>query len=469
MEKLKTAFMYGADAVYAGVPVFSLRARENKFNINSVKEAVDYAKSLNKKIYLTLNIFPHNYKIPALKKALRPLADLKPDAFIVADPGVVMLCQEIAPEIPIHLSVQANNVNWASAKFWHKTGVERIILSREISLTEIKEIHEKNPGLELEFFVHGSICIAYSGRCLLSSYFSYRDGNQGTCSHTCRWEYKVYKAHGKDEVAEKICTTHQTPIQNHFQKTAEHAPLTAEIGTSCVAKESNISSNYKKLDGDYYLEEMQRPGKFFSIDEDEHGTYIMNSRDLCLIEYLKELKEAGICSFKVEGRNKTAYYAASVARIYRKAIDELEEGKPFNPEYLKELAKTSNRGFIPGFLMNNPSEKAQDYEKNISHQTHEFVGVIRAIQEKNGHKLYEMEVKGRVDAPEKIEIITPKNQYETTIKSFKTMDGKEVLTIHPGQKDHVLLDLEGLTNVTNQPGTDIGVGTILRKERKVIQ
>ncbi len=450
MEKLKTAFMYGADAVYAGVPVFSLRARENKFNILSVKEAVDYAKSLNKKIYLTLNIFPHNYKIPALKKALRPLADLKPDAFIVADPGVVMLCQEIAPEIPIHLSVQANNVNWASAKFWHKNGVERIILSREISLTEIKEIHEKNPGLELEFFVHGSICIAYSGRCLLSSYFSYRDGNQGTCAHSCRWEYKVYKAHDKNEITEKVCTTHQTPIENHLE-------------------EPNISSNYKKLDGDYYLEEMQRPGKFFSIDEDEHGTYIMNSRDLCLIEYLKELKEAGICSFKVEGRNKTAYYAASVARIYRKAIDDLEEGKPFNPEYLKELAKTSNRGFIPGFLMINPSEKAQDYEKNLSHQTHEFVGVIRAVQEKDGHKLYEMEVKGRVDAPEKIEIITPKNQYETTIKSFQTMDGKEVSTIHPGQKDHVLLDLDDLTNGKNPSGADIGVGTILRKERKVIQ
>ncbi|MBP7058758.1 U32 family peptidase, partial [Candidatus Gracilibacteria bacterium] len=190
LEKLKIAFQYGADAVYAGVPVFSLRARENDFTIDSVKEAVEYTHSIGKKIYLTLNIYPHNYKIPALLKAIRPLADLKPDAFIVADPGVISFCKEIAPEIPLHLSVQANTVNWASARFWHRSGIERIILSREITLNEIREIHEKNPGLELEFFVHGSICIAYSGRCLLSSYFTYRDANQGTCVQSCRWKYK---------------------------------------------------------------------------------------------------------------------------------------------------------------------------------------------------------------------------------------------------------------------------------------
>lgn len=450
MEKLKFAFMYGADAVYAGVPVFSLRARENKFKIDSVKEAVDYTRSLGKKIYLTLNIFPHNYKIPVLQKALKSLGELKPDAFIVADPGVIMLCKELAPQVPIHLSVQANNVNWASAKFWHKNGVERVILSREISLAEIKEIHEKNPTLELEFFVHGSICMAYSGRCLLSNYFSYRDANQGTCAHSCRWEYKVYKAHDKNEIAEKICTTHNSAVEEHLSSVAEEQNS---------ASSKTIASNYKKLDGDYYLEELERPGKFFQIDEDEHGTYIMNARDLCLIEYLKELKDAGICSFKVEGRNKTLYYVASVARIYRQAIDDMEAGKPYNPDYLKELAKTSNRGFIPGFLMNNPSEKAQDYEKNVTHQTHEFIGVIRNIHQKGQNRFYEMEVKGRVDTPEKVEIVTPKNIYETTIQNLFSMDGKPVSIIHPGQKDHVLLDLNGV-------GEDIGVGTILRKLRK---
>ena len=234
MEKLKIAFQYGADAVYAGVPVFSLRARENQFNIESVREAVEYTKKLGKKIYLTVNIFPHNHKLPALRKAIRPMADLKPDAFIVADPGVIMLFKEIAPDIPLHLSVQANNVNWASAKFWHQQGIERIILSREISLPEIKEIHEQNPGLELEFFVHGSICMAYSGRCLLSNYFTYRDANQGTCAHSCRWGYKVNKAIDKNEVSEE------------------------------EAKENG----YKELDGDYYLEDITRPGNYLQIDED---------------------------------------------------------------------------------------------------------------------------------------------------------------------------------------------------------
>lgn len=427
MEKLKTAFQYGADAVYAGVPMFSLRAHEQMFNINSVKDAVEYTKSLGKKIYLTVNIFPHNYKLPALKNALRPLAELKPDAFIMADPGVIMLSKELAPEIPIHLSVQANNVNWASAKFWHKQGIERVILSREISLNEVKGIHEMNPGLELEFFVHGSICMAYSGRCLLSNYFSYRDANQGTCSHSCRLEYKVYKAESKNEI---------TP---------------EEAG----------NRGYKRLDGDYYLEEVTRPGQFMNIDEDEHGSYIMNSRDNCLIEYLKDLKDAGVCSFKVEGRNKTIFYVATVAKIYRQAIDDMEAGKPFNPEYIKELAKTSNRGFIPGFLMANPREKAQEYEKNYSHQTHEFVGVVRAIHEKEiqgrGHrKLFEIEVKGRVDAPEQCEIISPAQSDGLKIEKMYTMDGHEIPTIHPGQKDHVLIELPEETPV----------GAMLRKERK---
>ncbi len=396
MEKLKIAFQYGADAVYAGVPVFSLRARENMFSIDSVKEAVDYAKALNKKIYLTLNIYPRNVKIPALQKALRPLADLKPDAFIVADPGVIMMIKETCPEIPIHLSVQQNNVNWASAKFWHRQGIERIILSREISLREVREIHEKNPGLELEFFVHGSICMAYSGRCLLSNYMTYRDANQGTCAHSCRWKYKLYA-----------------------------------------------------------LEEAERPGEYMPIEEDENGAYIMSSKDLCLIEYLKDLKEAGVCSFKVEGRNKTPYYVATVARTYRRALYEMQEGKPFNPDHLKELAKTSNRGFIPGFLGDNPREKAQEYEKRITTQTHEFVGIIREIVEQNGQKLYKMEVKGRLDAPAKVEVMTPDDLFEATLEEFIDPFGHAQKVVHPGQKDPALINLKN----------EVPVGTIIRKEK----
>ncbi len=396
MEKLKIAFQYGADAVYAGVPVFSLRARENMFSIESVKEAVDYAKSLNKKIYLTLNIYPRNYKIPVLKNALRPLADLKPDAFIMADPGVIMLSKEICPEIPVHLSVQQNNVNWASAQFWHKQGIERIILSREISLKEVKEIHEKNPTLELEFFVHGSICMAYSGRCLLSNYMTYRDANQGTCAHSCRWKYKVYA-----------------------------------------------------------LEEEERPGQFMPIEEDEHGAYIMSSKDLCLIEYLKDLKEAGVCSFKVEGRNKTPYYVATVAKTYRRAIEDMEAGRPFDESLFDELAKTSNRGFIPGFLIDNPQEKAQQYEKRITSQTHEFVGIIRETVEQNGRHYAKMEVKGRLDAPAKVEVMTPDDLFEVTLEEFIDPFGHSQKVVHPGQKDPALIDLH----------KNVPVGAILRKEK----
>lgn len=397
MEKLKIAFQYGADAVYAGVPMFSLRARENKFKIDTVKEAVDYTRKLGKKIYLTLNIFPRNFKIPALIKALKPLAALKPDAFIVADPGVIMLCKKYAPKVPLHLSVQANNVNWASARFWHKQGIERVILAREISLPEIKEIHKQNPKLELEFFVHGSICMAYSGRCLMSNYLTYRDANQGTCAQLCRWKYKTY------------------------------------------------------------LEEETNPGKFMELDEDENGAYVMNSKDICLIEYLKELRSAGICSFKVEGRNKTIFYVATVAKTYRRAIDDMMAKKPFNPGHIKELSKTSNRGFMPAFLMADPHEKAQEYEKNNTHQTHEFIGVVRAIHSSGKKKiLYEMEVKGRFDAPAKCEIITPKKDYAAILKTFYKPDGTKIAVVHPGQKDHVLLEF----------AHKLPVGAILRKKRQ---
>jgi U32 family peptidase len=396
LEKMRFAFQYGADAVYAGVPMLSLRARENRFSIDTVREGVGYAKKLGKKIYLTVNIAPHNYKIPALVKALKPMAELKPDALIVSDPGVVMLCRETIPEVPLHLSVQANTVNWASAQYWHKQGIERIILSRELPLEEVREIHEKNPGLELEYFVHGSICMAYSGRCLLSNYLTYRDANQGTCAHVCRWKYKAY------------------------------------------------------------LEDQANPGKFMELDDDEHGSYIMNSKDMCLIEYLKQLKDAGVCSFKVEGRNKTVFYVATVARAYRQAIDEMAAGKPFNPAHIKELAKASNRGFFPGFLMGNPQEKAQEYEKNHNYQTSEFIGVVRAVHDAKtaGNRLYEIEVKGRFDTPDKCEIMTPDADYIQKIDTFFTPDRKEIATIHPGQKDHAFFE----------SSHDLPVGTILRKE-----
>lgn len=398
MEKLETAFQYGADAVYAGVPAFSLRARENDFNLDQVKTAVNRTRELGKTIYLTLNIFPHNRKLPMLIKALKAMAALQPDGFIVADPGVIMLCKEHSPNVPLHLSVQANNVNWAEAKFWHQQGISRIILSREIGLSEIKEIHEKNPGLELEFFVHGSICIAYSGRCLMSTYFSSRDGNQGMCSHSCRWKYKVY------------------------------------------------------------LEEEQRPGQFIPVEEDEHGTYIMNSKDLCLIEYLKDLKEAGIVSFKVEGRSKTNYYVATVAKAYRKAIEDMEAGKTFDRTLLDEIKKTSNRGFIPGFLTPEHQKQSQDLTRTTTTQTHEFVGIIRQTLKKDRKHFGLMEVKGRLDAPTSVEVMTPKEQFPHKIEYFLNPQNERLLTVHPGQKDLVMVEIP----------ESVTAGTFLRKERTTL-
>lgn len=395
LEKLEIAFQYGADAVYAGVPAFSLRTKENEFNIESVRQAVDLARQKKKKIYLTLNIFPRNRKLPLLEKAIAKLAALKSDGFIVADPGVTLLCKQVAPEMALHLSVQANNVNWASAQFWHQQGISRIILSREITLPEIREIHEKNPTLELEFFVHGSICMAYSGRCLLSSYFLQRDANQGVCANSCRWKYKMY------------------------------------------------------------LEEEQRPGEMIPVEEDEEGTYIMNSKDLCLIEYVQELIEAGVTSFKVEGRNKTIHYVATIAKAYRKAIDDVKTGKPFDKSLLHEVSKAGNRGFIPGFLTKESEKDAQDYDRNATHQTYEFVGVVRKVDQKGGLWTAAVEIKGRLDAPVELEIMTPDNQFLSTIDAFMKKNGEKVMVVHPGQKETVEIEIP----------REIPVGSMLRKKK----
>ena len=403
-EKLKFAFEYGADAVYAGVPMFSLRARENDFDVQLINEAVDYTHKLGKKIYLTVNIVPHNVKIEPMKRALAQMAELKPDAFIMADPGVIHFAKKICPEIPIHLSVQANNVNWAAIEFWKEVGVQRVILSREISIKEMKTIHEQVPDMELEAFVHGSICIAYSGRCLLSNYMSYRDANQGTCSHSCRWKYHLLKE--------------------------------SETGLS-VGQDGVFDADYQPIKGTYFLEEATRPGELMEIDEDENGTYIMNSRDLCAVEYLPELIDAGICSLKVEGRSKTLYYAATVARTYKKAIDDVMAGNKPSFDYVKELAKTSNRGFITGFLVSNPKERAQYYEKNASQNTHEFSGIVREVGDNNWALV---EVKNRIDIGDEIEVISPNDNHDFVqkISEIKSDKNESLLSAHGGAGNYWL-------------------------------
>ncbi len=387
MEKLKFAYAYWADATYVWAPMFSLRARTNSFNMDSLKEASDYAHSLWKKIYFTANIYAHNVKIKPFMAQFRKMVDMKPDAFIMADPWLIYIVRKEFPDVEIHLSVQANNTNWAQAEFWESIWIKRIILSREISIKEIKEIHEKCPNMELEAFVHGAICMAYSGRCLISNYLSNRDPNQWTCSHSCRWEYKVFK---NDKTQEELEMLTWRPEE------------------------------YKELEWNFALEEKERPGELMEIDEDEYGTYLMNSRDLCAIDYLEEMKDAWIISFKVEGRNKTVNYISSVWLAYREAIDAIEKWEKYDSLKLsQELFSIANRWYIPWFLAWNPNANAQFYERNGSFGTKAFLGILRDYDYKN--KLVRVEVKNKFEINDEIEIVSPKDISKTkVINIYKT-------------------------------------------------
>jgi len=380
LEKMRYAFHYGADAVYAGVPLFSLRARENEFQFEDLKIGISEARQNNKKVYLTANIFARNLKIKPFIENLDRWAELKPDAMIMSDPGLMSIVKERHPDIQIHLSVQANCMNWMAVKFWQTMGASRIILSRELRVTEIKEIHERVPSIELEAFVHGSICIAYSGRCLMSHYMSYRDANQGVCDNSCRYEYKVHKA----------------------------KPTT---------------------DDEYYLQDLRDPSQFYEIDEDEHGTYIMNAKDLCLIENLKEIAEAGVCSFKVEGRTKSIFYAAMISKIYRQAIDDMCAGKKFNQELMKELDKLANRGYHTGFMMGNPTHEAQNYMPENRALKSVFSGVV---QKKIDSKLVQIEVKSKILKNQDVEIISPHRIYKTKILALFNQKNQEQDEANPG-------------------------------------
>lgn len=366
LEKLKYAFYYGADAVYVGVPLFSLRARENEMSFEDLREGIAFARAHGKQIYVTANIFARNLKLKSFKENFKQWVDLKPDAFIMSDPGLMSLAKEIDPNVNIHLSVQANCMNWQSVKFWQQQGVSRVILSRELRLEEIREIRLRVPDIELEAFVHGSICIAYSGRCLLSHYMSYRDANQGVCDNSCRYGYNIYQ-----------------------------------------------SSSDK--DQEFFLEDLRNKGEFYQIDEDENGTYIMNAKDLCVIEHLQELRDAGICSFKVEGRTKSLYYAAMVAKIYRQAIDDMEAGRKFDTNLLKELSKIPNRGYHKGFVTGTLSQDSQEYRHSTSRNfTQRFAGLVL---EKIG-SLWKVEARHRMRPGDDIELIFPQGSIKTKIQNI---------------------------------------------------
>lgn len=400
-EKLKYALMYGADAVYCGIPDFSLRMRVNAFTKETLKEAVEHTHNLGKIIYVTVNTFPHKESIEKLKKYLKFLDEIKPDALIISDPGVIELTKELT-SLPIHLSVQANTTNAYSAKFWYEQGIERIVIARELSLEEIQEIHQTVPDLELEAFVHGAMCMSYSGRCLLSNFMTYRDANQGDCAQSCRWKYKVHQA----------------------QKTK------AEI----------LREKAKK--GDFVLEEQLRPKEYYPIEEDENGTHIMSSRDLCLIENLENLYKSGVISFKVEGRSKTIYYVATVARAYRKAIDDFQAGKPFDQNLIKDLHSSANRGFFTGFLLGNPDEESHQYEANKAEQNHIFAGIVEKYDAEK--KQIELTVRNRLDLDDELEFIFPDSKQDFTMKLEKIFDknGKKLEAAHGGQEETIFIPVE---------------------------
>ncbi|OIO52555.1 hypothetical protein AUJ78_01210, partial [Candidatus Peregrinibacteria bacterium CG1_02_41_10] len=333
LDKLKIALEYGADAVYAGLPDFSLRAKTTEFNASSLEEGIRYTKKLDKKIYLTLNIFAHNDKLKTFQKQISFLKKTQPHAVIFSDPGLFSLLREKLPQQELHLSTQANCTNWKHAEFWFKQGVKRIILARELTLKEISEIHRKVPKLELEIFVHGAMCMSYSGRCLLSLFLTGRDANQGDCAHACRWQYKV----------------HTSPLPSLLRRGEIPAPLIEggeETYLPPLPRENRgrvtTSSLAKGGQRGVFLEEEFRPGEFIPLEEDQHGTYLFSSKDLCMIEYLAKMQKAGICSLKIEGRSKTAYYVAAVTRAYRQALDH-PKNKKLIQELRQELETVSHR------------------------------------------------------------------------------------------------------------------------------
>ncbi|MBC8346440.1 MAG: tRNA 5-hydroxyuridine modification protein YegQ [Candidatus Marinimicrobia bacterium] len=401
LTKLKYAFAYGADAVYAGVPRFSLRTRENDFREESLIEGIQYAHALGKKVYLTLNIYAHNTKVDGFIRELEKIAEWKPDGLIMADPGLIHQAIKRVPHIPVHLSTQANATNWTTVDFWKDLGVKRIILSRELRLKEISEIHEKVAGIELECFVHGAICIAYSGRCLISNYMNHRDANQGTCTNSCRWEYDL-----------------------------------KQKGESLVASEKNqdsISSNgqYASPGDGFFVEEKERTGEEYPMEEDENGTYLFNAKDLCAVELLEDIRDTGVMSFKIEGRTKSEYYAAMVTRSYRKAIDDMVEGKPFDLNNLNDLTALSNRGYTTGFYARNPKEYGENYHDNRSlERSHKALGMNCQWEQSTGRLWFD--VKNRLEVGTDIELFYPEGKESVHVSELQNEKGEKVNVVHGG-------------------------------------
>ncbi|PIG08207.1 putative protease [Comamonas sp. 26] len=430
LDKMRAAYDFGADAVYAGQPRYSLRARNNEFRLEQIGQGIAEAHARGKKFFLTSNLIAHNDKVRTYLRDIEPIIAMKPDAMIMADPGLIMMVKEKWPEQVIHLSVQANTTNHATVKFWQKMGVERIILSRELSLDEIEKIRQECPDMELEVFVHGALCIAYSGRCLLSGYFNRRDPNQGTCTNACRWDYKTHDANVDPNTGEALGQT----MENGFNFEDAKNDLDNQFTSTCGDQQ-----RHPKADAIYLLEEKGRPGEMMPIMEDEHGTYIMNSKDLRAVEHVERLTKIGVDSLKIEGRTKSLYYVARTAQTYRRAIDDAVAGRPFNPELITELEGLANRGYTGGLMERRPANDYQNYETGHSVlQRSHFVGEVRAYE--NG--MAEIETKNRFSVGDTLEIIHPTGNRQIKLEKMFDLEGKPV-EVAQGNPIRVRIPLEG--------------------------
>ncbi|HDZ9177276.1 prephenate-dependent tRNA uridine(34) hydroxylase TrhP [Vibrio cholerae] len=406
LKNMRYAFAYGADAVYAGQPRYSLRVRNNEFNHENLQIGINEAHTLGKKFYVVCNIQPHNSKLKTFIRDLKPVIDMGPDALIMSDPGLIMMVREEFPHMPIHLSVQANAVNWATVKFWASQGVERVIVSRELSLEEIEEIREKCPNTEIEVFVHGALCMAYSGRCLLSGYINKRDPNQGTCTNACRWEYKVEAA--KEDEAGQIVEQFDPNAAQAIEVQSERPDTTIGAG--------------KPIDDVVLLSESHRPDEKMAAFEDEHGTYIMNSKDLRAVQHVERLTQMGVHSLKIEGRTKSFYYCARTAQVYRKAIDDAVAGKPFDDSLMTTLESLAHRGYTEGFLRRHTHDVYQNYDYGYSvSDTQQFVGEFTG---KRRGAMAEVEVKNKFVLGDSLELMTPKGNVIFTLEAMENRKGE---------------------------------------------
>ena len=384
LEVLKIAVIFGADAVYIGGEAFGLRAKAKNFSMEDMKEGIAFAHEHGVKVYVTANILAHNEDLEGVREYFRELKEIKPDALIISDPGVFMIAKEVCPEIERHVSTQANNTNYGTYQFWYHQGAKRVVSARELSLKEIKEIRANIPDdLEIETFIHGAMCISYSGRCLLSNYFTGRDANQGACTHPCRWKYAVV--------------------------------------------------------------EEKRPGEYLPVYENERGTYIFNSKDLCMIEHIDDIMESGIDSLKIEGRMKTALYVATVARTYRKAIDDyLESPEKYRANmewYQEQISNCTYRQFTTGFFYGKPDENTQIYDSNTYVKEYTYLGYIEEVTE---HGLGRITQRNKFSVGETIEVMKPNGEnVEVTVQRILDEDGNSVESApHPQQRLYVDLGIE---------------------------